>query len=58
METLEGPLELPGALFRKLVTARNKPFDQILKDQTKNKLTGLCILIVIIALVFTLIVIL
>jgi hypothetical protein len=55
MEALEGLLELPGALFRKLVTARNKPFDQILQDQTKNKLIGLCILIVITALVFTLI---
>lgn len=44
MEILEGLLELPGALFRKFVTARNKSFDQILKDHTKNKLVGLCVL--------------
>ena len=55
MEALEGLLELPGALFRKLVTSRNESFDQILKDHTKNKLVGLCILIIIIAIVFTLI---
>jgi hypothetical protein len=51
METLEGLLELPGALFRKLVTARNKSFDQILKDHTKNKLVGLCVLFIILILI-------
>lgn len=47
MELLEGLCELPGALFRKLFTARNKPFDEILKDHTKNMLIGLCVIIVI-----------
>jgi hypothetical protein len=36
METLEGFLELPGALFRKLITARDKSFEQVLKDHTKK----------------------
>jgi hypothetical protein len=59
MEFLEGLCELPGALFRKLFTARNKSFDEILKEETKNKLTGLCLIIsalvvIIIALAFLL----
>ena len=44
MEFLEGLCELPGALFRKLFTARKKSFDEILKEETKNKLIGLCII--------------
>ena len=40
----EGLFELPGALFRKLFTARNKSFDQILKDHTKNNLIGFCVI--------------
>lgn len=55
MDFLEGLCELPGALFRKLFTVRNKPFDEILKDETKNKLAGLCVILVI-AIVIILIV--
>jgi len=45
MDFFEADLfELPGALFRKFVTARNKSFDQILKDNTKNKLIGVCVI--------------
>jgi len=45
MDFFEGDFfELPGALFRKFVTARNKSFDQILKDHTKNKLIGVCVI--------------
>jgi hypothetical protein len=51
MEILEGLLELPGALFRKLVTARDKSFDQVLKDHAKNKLVGLSILSVLFILI-------
>ncbi len=47
MELLEGLCELPGALFRKLFTARNKSFDDIVKDHTKNNLIGLCVIIVL-----------
>ena len=57
MDFFEGDLfELPGALFRKFVTARDKSFDQILKGHTKNKLIGVCVaftlLVVIAALIF------
>jgi hypothetical protein len=52
----EDLFELPGALFRKFVTARDESFDQILKDHTKNKLIGVCVvfalLVVIAALIF------
>lgn len=52
----EDLFELPGALFRKFITARNKSFDQRLKDHTKNKLIGVCVvfalLVVIAALIF------
>jgi hypothetical protein len=52
----EDLFELPGALFRKFITARNKSFDQILKDHTKNKLIGVfvvfALLVVIAALIF------
>jgi Fe2+ transport system protein B len=56
MEILEGLLELPGAIFRKLVTATEKSFEEVLKDHTKNKLAGLCVLIIILTLIFVLIV--
>ena len=57
MDFFEGDLfELPGALFRKFITARNKSFDQILKDHTKTKLIGVCVvftlLVFIAALIF------
>jgi hypothetical protein len=52
---MEGLFELPGALFRKLFTARNKSFDQILKDHTKNNLIGLCVVFILITLIVILI---
>lgn len=44
MELLEGLVELPGALFRKFFIVRNKSFDQVLKDHTKNKLAGVLVI--------------
>jgi len=35
MDFFEGLFELPGALFRKFFTTRDKSFDQMLKDYTK-----------------------
>jgi len=50
MESLEGLVELPGALFRKLFITRNKSLDQVLRDHTKNKLAGLLIIFLLAAL--------
>ncbi len=55
MDFFEGLFELPGALFRKLFTARDKTFDQILKDYTKNKLIGLCVVFTLFTIIILLI---
>ena len=57
MELLEGLVELPGALFRKLFITRNKSLDQVLKDHTKNKLAGLLIIFFLLAALAIIIVI-
>jgi hypothetical protein len=52
MDFFEGDLfELPGALFRKFVTARDKSFDEILNDHTKNKLIGVCVVFALLVVV-------
>ncbi|MGZ8558514.1 MAG: hypothetical protein ACXWWC_09285 [Chitinophagaceae bacterium] len=58
MDFFSGDLfEFPGALFRKLFTARDKSFDEILKDETKNKLTGVGVAVILVILIFLLIII-
>ena len=52
MDFFSGDLfELPGALSRKLFTARDKSFDQILKDETKNKLTGVGVAVILVIII-------
>ena len=55
MDLFEGLFELPDALFRKLFTARNKTFDQILKDYAKNNLTGFCVIVCVVAIIMLII---
>lgn len=58
MDFFEGDFfELPGALFRKFITARNKSFDQILKDHTRNKLIGVCVVFTLLVVIAALILI-
>jgi flagellar biosynthesis/type III secretory pathway M-ring protein FliF/YscJ len=56
MDFFEGDFfELPGALFRKFITARNKSFDKLLRDHTKNKLIGVCVIIFLLVAVVVII---
>ena len=58
MDFFDGNLfELPGALFRKLTIARDKSFDQVLKDHTKNKLIGICVIFPVLVVIDILILI-